>query len=68
MTWMKALGAALILALALYGGAQIASSARNLYGDWVFLRALRVQAIQQQQRANQQLPPQPAPAPVAPPQ
>lgn len=49
-TWIKAAGAALVVALALYGGWQIASGARNLYADWQFLRAVRMQAIQQAQQ------------------
>jgi len=63
-TWIKALGAALVIALALYGGWQMASGARNLYADWQFLRAVRMQAIQQAQQRQAQ--PKVAPAPVLP--
>lgn len=77
MKWMKAAGAAILAALAIYGGIGLSRSAGNLYDDWVFLRSARVQAIQrQQQQAAQQAaqqqrqaaPAAPAPAAVAPPQ
>ncbi len=50
MTWVKALAVVVIAALALYGGLMLSQGASNLYADWRFVRALRVQAIQRAQQ------------------
>lgn len=61
MKWLKAAGAAAVIALALYGGLQLAQGVRNLYADWQFVRAARIQAIQRAQPQAQAATPQQGP-------
>lgn len=60
--WIVKVGAVLIALLALYGGVQVIDGGRELYADWQFVRAARVQAIRQQIARQQQSQAKPAPA------
>ncbi len=70
MTWAKGIAAAVLIALALFGGWQMSGAVGNLYDDWVFVRAARIDMIRRQMAAAQAKPkpatPPAQPAPVSP--
>ena len=55
MKYMKSLAVGFLVALALFGAWTLYGSVQNLYGDWVFVRQLRVAAIQRQAQQRQEV-------------